>query len=156
MYFFLNRDISVEALILEKWYYKKREKIFKHLCPAFRLPVWICKHRSTMWILIIYYYLVYVFYCFRQRKHKCLSHHWRACSVKVRTQERSILIVQDKNVSWQLATYAQHKILEMEGFFSKGSVCNVFLQLNTNGQLASWPFQSKLQPIIVLKVNLPT
>lgn len=27
--------------------------------------------------------------------------------------------------------------LEMEGFFSKDSVCNVFQQLNINGQLAS-------------------
>lgn len=69
-----------------------------------------------------------------KRKHKCLSQPWRAYRVKVRSQERSILTIQEKNVSWQLATYAQHKILEMEEFFLKYSVCNAFLQLNTNGQ----------------------
>lgn len=91
-----------------------------------------------------------------KRKHKYLSQPWRACSVNVLSQERSILTAQEKNVSWQLATYAQHKILEMEGVFSKDSVGSVFLQLNTNGQLASCAFQSKLLPIIMLKVYPPT
>lgn len=120
-FFFLNRDISVETLILKTWYLKKKDKeiISKNLCPAF--PVCICKHHSTN-----SGYLLSVIP--DKRKHKCLSQPWRACRVKVRSQERSILTVQEKNVSWQLATYAQHKILEMvRVFFSKYSVCNAFL-----------------------------
>jgi len=45
----------------------------------------------------------------------------------------------------------QYKVLEIEGYFSKNSACNVFLQLDTNGQLASCGLQSKLQPIIMAK-----
>lgn len=34
-----------------------------------------------------------------------------------------------------MAAHAHYEVLEMEGYFSKNSVCNVFLQLATNGEL---------------------
>lgn len=42
---------------------------------------------------------------------------------------------QEKNTSWQMTAHAHYEVLEMEGYFSKNSVCNVFLQLATNGEL---------------------
>lgn len=89
-------------------------------------------------------------------KNECLSQPWRAHSVKVLSQGKRILTVQEKDIGWQLATYTQYKVLEMEGYFSKNSVCNVFLQRVANGQLASCGLQFKLQPVIMVKDYPPT
>lgn len=133
----------------------KTEIIFKHLWSAniyrpgaIPWPMWLCRHNSTMWILIICFMFSIVS---DKTKLKRLSQPWRACSVKVLSYGKRILTVQEKNVSWQLATYAQCKVLETEGYFSKNSVCNVFLQLITNGQLATCGLQFKLQPTIMPK-----
>lgn len=159
IYKFLNGFFPEWRLFCRCLFWKtdifKTEIIFKHLQSAniYRpganpWPMWLCRHNSTMWILIICFMFSIVS---DKTKHKRLSRPWRACSVKVLSHGKRILTVQEKNVSWQLATYAQCKVLETEGYFSKNSVCNVFLQLITNGQLATCGLQFKLQPIIMPK-----